>query len=155
MTATYVRDTQTADTTVTGTAFHEVNLFQPAIALDKKLEGSTVPQGAVPLEEDEAAIEDIEPPVACTNLLANPGFETGTTSGWPTYNAVVVDDGNAHTGSYALKHAGAGIRRAQAEKYPTRGASFTFSAWGKAADPTTPSTVTLTCGYADDHEIVR
>jgi uncharacterized repeat protein (TIGR01451 family) len=50
VTAIYKRDTATVDTTVTGTAFHEVDLFQPSITFDKKAEGSdgprTVLQGA-------------------------------------------------------------------------------------------------------------
>jgi hypothetical protein len=42
--------------------------------------------------------------VAAVNLLANPGFETGDFTGWPThFTQSTIVNSNAHTGDYAAR----------------------------------------------------
>lgn len=48
------------------------------------------------------------PAAAQSNLLANPGFETGTTAGWSCSPLDSVVTSSVHSGTYAL--AGAGVR---------------------------------------------
>ena len=52
------------------------------------------------------------PASAATNLLANPGFETGTLSGWTCSLGTVVTS-PAHSGSYALAGAASSSDDAQ------------------------------------------
>ena len=50
---------------------------------------------------------------AATNLLANPGFESGTLSGWSCETGTAAVSGQAHSGTYALSGTPAGSSFAQ------------------------------------------
>lgn len=54
-----------------------------------------------------------DPAAAQTNLLANPGFETGTTAGWTCSTLDTVVTSPVHSGSYALEGAASSSDDAQ------------------------------------------
>ncbi len=76
----------------------------------------------------------VEPPV--TNLLINPGFETGDKTGWTGKG--VVATGNANNGTHALKLAGntTGNLVGNQSVPVVPGNSYRFDAWLKVANRT-------------------
>ena len=63
-----------------------------------------------------------------SNLLVNPGFETGDVSGW--YGGGSARFGNPHSGVYALRIWGNAGRPARYQSFPvTGGNSYTFRGW--------------------------
>jgi vibriolysin len=70
-------------------------------------------------------------PQSCLGTLTNPGFETGTLSGWtPTGNVGITTD--AHTGSYAVIVNGGGSSVGQVVVDLCSSTTYTVSCWGKA-----------------------
>ena len=72
-----------------------------------------------------------------TNLLVNPGFEAGDTSGWRGSGAVVTN--NVQSGTYALRVVGnsSGIRSKYQEFPVTAGNLYTFRGWVSVTNITT------------------
>ena len=69
--------------------------------------------------------------IACPGSIANPGFETGNTSGWTeTGNVGITSD--SHTGSYAVILNSADSSVEQVVTGLSAGTSYTVSCWGKA-----------------------
>jgi hypothetical protein len=68
---------------------------------------------------------------AAANLVTNPGFETGTLSGWTCSSLASVVSTPVHSGSHALSGAASGSDDAQcAQAVPVQpNASYTLSAW--------------------------
>jgi hypothetical protein len=68
---------------------------------------------------------------AATNLVSNPGFETGTLSGWTCSSADSVVGSPVHSGSYALSGAATSSDDAQCSQViPVQpGSSYSLSAW--------------------------
>jgi PKD repeat protein len=71
------------------------------------------------------------PAGSCIGEITNPGFETGTTSGW-TGTGTVSIIGDVHSGSYAVSLEGAGSRVEQVITGLCANTAYTVSAWGKA-----------------------
>jgi len=70
----------------------------------------------------------------CPGEITNPGFETGTTSGWTeTGNVSITSD--SHTGSYAVSVNGAGSSVEQVITELCGSTTYTVSCWGKAKSP--------------------
>ncbi|MGW3958261.1 chitinase [Amycolatopsis sp. NPDC005003] len=69
-------------------------------------------------------------PAAAANLLANPGFEAGSLSGWTCANAAVVA-GPVHSGSHALAGTPVGADYAQCSQTVSvqPNTTYTVSAW--------------------------
>lgn len=66
-----------------------------------------------------------------TNLLSNPGFESGTT-GWTDWGNSSVVASNAHSGASSLRSGTAAGGKGQTiSTGVTAGASYTLSGWGK------------------------
>lgn len=77
------------------------------------------------------------PALAATNLLANPGFETGLLSGWTCSGgtgAVTTED--AHSGTSSLRGTPTGSDNARCSQTVSvqPGSSYTLSAWVKGND---------------------
>jgi PKD repeat protein len=71
------------------------------------------------------------PAGSCIGEITNPGFETGTTSGWTeTGTATII--GDAHSGSYAVSLDGSGSRVEQVITGLCGNTTYTVSAWGMA-----------------------
>jgi len=79
--------------------------------------------------EPESVVRDSRP-VAGSNLLSNPGFETGTRAPWEQWGTFSVVGGNAHTGAYAASVATSNGGGQFVEV--TAGTEYTLRAWGKA-----------------------
>jgi Zn-dependent metalloprotease len=74
---------------------------------------------------------DIGGSAPCPADIANPGFETGTTSGWTEAGDVSVTS-DSHTGSYAVSLNGANSSVEQTITGLCAGTTYTVSCWGKA-----------------------
>jgi len=70
-------------------------------------------------------------PDPCPGTIANPGFETGDTSGWTETGDVTITS-DSHTGSYAVCLNGAGSSVEQVVTNLCGGRTYTVSCWGKA-----------------------
>jgi hypothetical protein len=70
------------------------------------------------------------PAAAQTNLLANPGFETGTTAGWTCSTLDTVVTNPVHSGSYALEGAASSSDDAQCSQTVTVSPSTSYSLSG-------------------------
>ncbi|NIM16060.1 MAG: PKD domain-containing protein [Candidatus Aminicenantes bacterium] len=71
------------------------------------------------------------PAGSCIGEITNPGFETGTTSGWTDTGSVsIISD--SHSGSYAVSLDGAGSRVEQVITGLCANTTYTVSAWGIA-----------------------
>jgi Zn-dependent metalloprotease len=68
---------------------------------------------------------------SCPGTITNPGFETGTTSGWTETGDVSITT-DSHTGSYAVSLNGANSSVEQTIIDLCRGTTYTVSCWGKA-----------------------
>jgi vibriolysin len=68
---------------------------------------------------------------SCPGTIINPGFETGTTSGWTEAGDVSITT-DSHTGSYAVSPNGANSSVEQTIIELCRGTTYTVSCWGKA-----------------------
>ncbi len=68
---------------------------------------------------------------ATTNLVNNPGFETGTTSGWSCGSSASVVSSPVHSGSFALSNTPAGSDYAQCTQTISvqPNSAYTLSAW--------------------------
>ncbi|GAA5188097.1 hypothetical protein GCM10023322_37920 [Rugosimonospora acidiphila] len=64
---------------------------------------------------------------AATNTITNPGFETGSLSGWSCDAADSAVTGHAHTGSYALAGAATATSTAQCAQTVTVAANTTYT----------------------------
>ncbi len=75
------------------------------------------------------------PAQAATNLLANPGFETGSLSGWGCDPTDSVGTGHAHTGTYALSGAASNSSTAQCAQSVSvlPNTSYTLTGWVNGA----------------------
>ena len=73
----------------------------------------------------------VNPAGSCLGEIINPGFETGTTSGWSVSGSVTITTAS-HTGSYAVtvNTGGSIIRQVITGLCPNT--TYTISAWGKA-----------------------
>jgi Right handed beta helix region len=91
--------------------------------------GNTIPQGN---GYDMGAIET-SGSGGGSNLLANPGFETGTLSGWSSQAGSIVGSSLAHSGSYAGE-AGSGGGLWQNITGLQANHTYTFSGWVESAD---------------------
>jgi len=70
-------------------------------------------------------------PSPCQGIIANPGFETGTLSGWtPAGDVGIAAD--SHTGTYAVSLEGVNSSVEQAITGLCGSATYTVSCWGKA-----------------------
>jgi Fibronectin type III domain/Glycosyl hydrolases family 18/Carbohydrate binding domain len=71
------------------------------------------------------------PASAAANLLANPGFETGTLSGWTCSATDGVTTGPVHSGSYALAGAASSADDAQCSQSVSvqSSSSYTLTGW--------------------------
>ncbi len=71
------------------------------------------------------------PAGAATNLLANPGFESGSLSGWTCSATDSVTTSPVHSGSYALKGAASNSDDAQCSQVVsvTPSSSYTLTGW--------------------------
>src|SRR5260221_466586 len=70
---------------------------------------------------------------AQTNLLTNPGFETGNATGWATsYGSYSVINSNAHSGTYAAQ-VNYGSAVAQTVTGLTPNTTYTCTGWLKVA----------------------
>lgn len=70
--------------------------------------------------------------IANANLASNPGFESGSLGAWSTGGSV-VNDGNAHTGSYAVKLTGSSTGVNQTVSGLKPNTTYTFSGWAKVS----------------------
>ncbi len=72
---------------------------------------------------------------AAANLVGNPGFETGSLSGWTCGGGASATSGDKRTGSYALAGAPAGQDNARCSQSVavTPGSRYTLTAWVKGA----------------------
>lgn len=72
---------------------------------------------------------------AAANLVANPGFESGSLSGWSCSSAGAVTSGDAHGGTYALTGTPAGQDNARCTQTVTvkPNSAYTLTAWVKGA----------------------
>ena len=70
--------------------------------------------------------------IANANLASNPGFESGSLGAWST-GGTVVNDGNAHTGSYAVKLTGSSTGVNQTVSGLKSNTTYTFSGWAKVS----------------------
>lgn len=73
------------------------------------------------------------PASAATNLLANPGFETGTLSGWTCSPLDTVVTGPTHSGSHALAGAASSSDDAQCSQQVSvqPSSSYTLTGWAE------------------------
>src|SRR5579862_8362313 len=71
------------------------------------------------------------PAAAATNLVSNPGFESGSLSGWTCSGTDSVVTSPVHSGSYALAGAANSADDAQCSQAIAvqPGATYTLSAW--------------------------
>lgn len=72
---------------------------------------------------------------AVTNLLSNPGFETGDFTGWPThFTQAAIVNSDAHSGTYAgkLSTAYGGIEQYISGLSPNT--TYTLTAWSKGTN---------------------
>jgi Zn-dependent metalloprotease len=74
---------------------------------------------------------NINCPGSCPGTIINPGFETGTTSGWTAAGDVTITS-DSHTGLYAVSLNGANSSVEQTIIELCRGTTYTVSCWGKA-----------------------
>ncbi|WP_373231214.1 LamG-like jellyroll fold domain-containing protein [Cohnella sp.] len=70
--------------------------------------------------------------IANANLASNPGFETGSLGVWSSGGSV-VNDGNAHTGSYAVKLTGSSVGANQTVSGLKPNTTYTLSGWAKVS----------------------
>jgi Zn-dependent metalloprotease len=68
---------------------------------------------------------------SCPGTITNPGFETGTTSGWTETGDVSITS-DSHTGSYAVSLNGANSSVEQTITGLCGSTTYTVSCWGKA-----------------------
>jgi M6 family metalloprotease-like protein len=75
----------------------------------------------------------VMPAGSCIGTVTNPGFETGTTSGWTEAGSVTIST-DVHSGSYALglDTTGSGVEQVITGLCPNT--SYTVSLWGKAKE---------------------
>src|SRR5215472_1928786 len=73
----------------------------------------------------------IVPASAATNLLSNPGFETGSLSGWNCSSIDSVTTSPVHSGSHALQGAASNSDNAQCAQTVSvqPNSSYTLSGW--------------------------
>ncbi|NIM15078.1 MAG: PKD domain-containing protein [Candidatus Aminicenantes bacterium] len=78
-------------------------------------------------------VEDYTANIACfgPGTITNPGFETGTTSGWTETGAVSITS-DSHTGLYAVSVDGANSSVEQVIVNLCPSTTYTVSCWGKA-----------------------
>jgi vibriolysin len=93
-----------------------------------KWNGYPTPCGTFPYGE----VEDYTVNIACfgPGTITNPGFETGTTSGWTETGTVSITS-DSHTGSYAVSVDGANSSVEQEVFDLCPNTSYTVSCWGK------------------------
>jgi PKD repeat protein len=76
----------------------------------------------------------VEPAGTCIGEITNPGFETGTTTGWTEIGSVSITS-DAHAGSYAVSVDAAGSSVEQVVVDLCGSTTYTVSCWGKAKSP--------------------
>jgi PKD repeat protein len=76
----------------------------------------------------------VEPGGTCIGEITNPGFETGTTTGWTEIGSVSITS-DAHTGSYAVSLDAASSALEQVVVDLCGSTTYTVSCWGKAKSP--------------------
>jgi PKD repeat protein len=76
----------------------------------------------------------VEPAGTCIGEITNPGFETGTTTGWTEIGSVSISS-DAHTGSYAVSLDAASSSVEQVVVDLCGSTTYTVSCWGKAKSP--------------------
>ena len=86
---------------------------------------------AVVLAGAFALAAGIAPASAATNLLTNPGFETGTLSGWSCSSIDSVTASPVHSGTHALQGAASSSDDAQCTQTVSvqPSSSYTLSGW--------------------------
>jgi uncharacterized protein YjdB len=86
------------------------------------------------VDGSKTAISSVEV-VSVINLLANPGFETGDFTSWPThFNQAAIVNSDTHTGAYAAKLATAYGGIEQKVNGLTPNTTYTISAWAKGTN---------------------
>jgi PKD repeat protein len=73
----------------------------------------------------------VNPAGSCIGEITNPGFETGTTSGWVETGSVSITS-DVHGGAYAVSLEGSGSRVEQVITGLCANTTYTVSCWGKA-----------------------
>jgi PKD repeat protein len=83
--------------------------------------------------DTETKVDYITVNTSCVGSVTNPGFETGTTSGWTEIGDVSITS-NSYSGSYAVSVNGANSSVEQVVTGLCPNTAYTVSCWGKARD---------------------